>query len=87
MLLYSNFNSIVDTLLAASVMPMALIGGIFALYLMGRHLVFPLPSVLSDCLDLGDGGIIVLTYFNQMLESGLTRPQAILNLVIPVYVR
>jgi len=27
MLLYSNFNSIVDTLLAASVMPMALIAG------------------------------------------------------------
>jgi cobalt-zinc-cadmium resistance protein CzcA len=35
MLLYFNFGSITDTLLAASVIPMALIGGIFALYLTG----------------------------------------------------
>jgi cobalt-zinc-cadmium resistance protein CzcA len=35
MLLLANFSSIVDTLLAASVMPMALIGGIFALSITG----------------------------------------------------
>ena len=35
LLLFVNFSSLVDTLLAASVMPMALIGGIFALVLTG----------------------------------------------------
>ena len=35
LLLYVNFGSLRDTLLAASVIPMALIGGIFALWLTG----------------------------------------------------
>jgi cobalt-zinc-cadmium resistance protein CzcA len=80
MLLYSNFNSIVDTLLAASVMPMALIGGIFALYLSGTP--FSVSAAIGFIGLFGISvmeGIIVLTYFNQMLESGLTRPQAILK--------
>ena len=35
LLLFVNFGSLVDMLLAASVIPMALIGGIFALYVTG----------------------------------------------------
>lgn len=80
MLLYFNFNSIVDTLLAASVMPMALIGGIFALYLSGTP--FSVSAAIGFIGLFGISvmeGIIVLTYFNQMLESGLSRPQAILK--------
>src|SRR5207247_10374777 len=38
MLLYLNFGSIVDMLLAASVMPMALIGAILGLFLPGTSL-------------------------------------------------
>jgi cobalt-zinc-cadmium resistance protein CzcA len=37
LLLYVNFGSVRDMLLAASVIPMALIGGIFALYFTGTH--------------------------------------------------
>jgi cobalt-zinc-cadmium resistance protein CzcA len=80
LLLYFNFNSIVDTLLAASVMPMALIGGIFALYLSGTP--FSVSAAIGFIGLFGISvmeGIIVLTYFNQMLESGLSRPQAILK--------
>ncbi len=80
LLLYSNFNSLVDTLLAASVMPMALIGGIFALFLSGTP--FSVSAAIGFIGLFGISvmeGIIVLTYFNQMLESGLNRPQAILK--------
>ncbi len=80
LLLYFNFNSLVDTLLAASVMPMALIGGIFALYLSGTP--FSVSAAIGFIGLFGISvmeGIIVLTYFNQMLESGLSRPQAILK--------
>lgn len=80
LLLYFNFNSIVDTLLAASVMPMALIGGIFALYLSGTP--FSVSAAIGFIGLFGISvmeGIIVLTYFNQMLETGLSRPQAILK--------
>jgi len=80
LLLYFNFNSIVDTLLAVSVMPMALIGGIFALYLSGTP--FSVSAAIGFIGLFGISvmeGIIVLTYFNQMLESGLSRPQAILK--------
>ena len=80
LLLFFNFNSIADTLLAASVMPMALIGGIFALYLTGTP--FSVSAAIGFIGLFGISvmeGIIVVTYFNQMLESGMERSQAILN--------
>lgn len=80
LLLFFNFSSIADTLLAASVMPMALIGGIFALYISGTP--FSVSAAIGFIGLFGISvmeGIIVLTYFNQMLETGMVRSQAILN--------
>ena len=80
LLLFFNFNSIIDTLLAASVMPMALIGGIFALYLTGTP--FSVSAAIGFIGLFGISvmeGIIVLTYFNQIIETGVERSQAILN--------
>jgi cobalt-zinc-cadmium resistance protein CzcA len=78
LLLFFNFNSITDTLLAASVMPMALIGGIFALYLTGTP--FSVSAAIGFIGLFGISvmeGIIVLTYFNQIIETGVERSQAI----------
>ena len=78
LLLFFNFNSITDTLLAASVMPMALIGGIFALYLTGTP--FSVSAAIGFIGLFGISvmeGIIVLTYFNQIIETGAERSQAI----------
>lgn len=80
LLLFFNFSSITDMFLAASVMPMALIGGVFALYLTGTP--FSVSAAIGFIGLFGISvmeGIIVLTYFNQMLESGMERSQAILN--------
>jgi heavy metal efflux system protein len=77
-LLYINFSSIVDTVLAASVMPMALVGGIFALYATGTP--FSVSAAIGFIGLFGISvmeGILVLSYFNQLVETGLERPVAI----------
>ncbi len=70
-LLYINFGSLVDTLLAASVIPMALIGGIFTLYFTGTP--FSVSAAIGFVALFGIAamdGIIVLTYFNQLVDAG-----------------
>ena len=79
-LLYANFSSITDALLAASVMPMALIGGIFALFL--THTPFSVSAAIGFVALFGIAamdGIIVISYFNLMIADGLGRRQAILR--------
>lgn len=78
MLLYINFGSLVDVLLAVSVIPMALIGGILALYITGTP--FSVSAAIGFVALFGIAvmnGIIVLTYYNQHIEAGLDRASAI----------
>jgi len=80
LLLYLNFGSLSDMLLAASAIPMALIGGIFTLYCTGTP--FSVSAAIGFVALFGISamdGIIVLTWFNQALESGLDRTTAILR--------
>ena len=79
-LLYINFGSVVDTLLAASVIPMALIGGIFALTLTGT--AFSVSAAIGFVALFGIAamdGIIVLSYFNRLVDSGLRKAEAIVR--------
>ena len=74
LLLYINFGSVVDMLLAASVIPMALIGGIFALYVTGTP--FSVSAAIGFVALFGIAamdGIIVLTYYNR--RSKRPRPR------------
>jgi len=78
LLLFVNFGSIVDVLLAASVIPMALIGGILALALSGVS--FSVSAAIGFVALFGIAamdGIIVLSYFNQNLEFGLDQAAAL----------
>ena len=77
-LLYVNFGSVTDMLLAASVIPMALIGGILALYLTATP--FSVSAAIGFVALFGIAtmdGIIVLTFFNRMVEAGFDRAAAI----------
>jgi len=77
-LLYINFSSLTDAALAASAIPMALIGGILALVVTGTP--FSVSAAIGFIALFGIAamdGIIVVGYFNQMLDSGLTRPEAL----------
>ena len=79
-LLYINFASLADTLLAASVIPMALIGGIFALYLTGTP--FSVSAAIGFVALFGIAamdGIIVLSYYNSVISTGVERGEAVLR--------
>jgi len=77
-LLYANFGSIRDTLLAASVMPMALVGGVLALLVTGT--AFSISAAIGFVALLGIAtmdGIIVLSAFNNAIDEGLERAHAL----------
>jgi len=78
LLLYMNFGSVTDMLLSASVIPMALIGGILTLYATGT--AFSVSAAIGFVALFGISamdGIIVMTYYNQMIDAGLRRGEAI----------
>jgi len=78
MLLYLNFGSVTDMLLAASVMPMALVGGIFALLLTGTP--FSVSAAIGFVALFGIAamdGIIVINYYNLQIAAGTPRAAAL----------
>jgi heavy metal efflux system protein len=80
LLLYLNFSSLRDALLAASVIPMALLGGIFALYLTATP--FSVSSAIGFVALFGIAamdGILILSYYYLSLDSGLSRVSAMLH--------
>jgi heavy metal efflux system protein len=79
-LLFVNFGSLIDVLLAASVIPMALIGGVFALALTGTP--FSVSAAIGLVALFGVAtmdGIIVLSYYNLHIEEGMDRVTAVLH--------
>jgi heavy metal efflux system protein len=77
-LLYVNFGTFGDMLLAASVIPMALVGGIFALFFSGTP--FSVSAAIGFIALFGIAamdGIIVLAFYNRLIDTGLDRAQAI----------
>jgi cobalt-zinc-cadmium resistance protein CzcA len=86
-LLFMNFGSLIDVLLAASVIPMAMIGGVFALYLTGTP--FSVSAAIGFVALFGIAamdGILVLAYYNQHLIDG-TDPMSALNATIRTQMR
>jgi cobalt-zinc-cadmium resistance protein CzcA len=80
LLLFINFGSVTDMLLAASVIPMALVGGIFALYATGTP--FSVSAAIGFVALFGIAamdGIIVLTFYNAAIEAGANRAAAIMR--------
>ena len=79
-LLYINFGSVIDMLLAASVIPMALIGGIVALFVTGTP--FSVSAAIGFVALFGISamdGILVVTYFNRMISVGMDRADAVMR--------
>ncbi len=77
-LLFANFGSIRDTMLAFSVIPMALIGGVLALALTGTP--FSISAAIGFVALFGIAvmdGILVVATFNAQVNEGMTHDQAI----------
>jgi cobalt-zinc-cadmium resistance protein CzcA len=80
LLLLANFGSVRDALLAGSAMPMALIGGIFALGVTGTP--FSVSAAIGFVGLFGIAvmeGIIIVSYFNRLVEAGIERRAAIVG--------
>ncbi|MBX9813248.1 MAG: cytochrome-c peroxidase [Proteobacteria bacterium SG_bin5] len=77
LLLFMNFRSLRDSLLAFSVIPMAVIGGVLSLALTGTP--FSISAAIGFVALFGIAvmdGILVVTTFNQNLENGLDKDLA-----------
>jgi heavy metal efflux system protein len=77
-LLYFNFSSLADTVLGLSVIPMAMVGGIFALILTGTP--FSVSAAIGFIALFGISvmeGIILLSYYNQLIQTGKERFSAL----------
>ncbi|WP_246750876.1 efflux RND transporter permease subunit [Methylorubrum rhodesianum] len=80
LLLYSALGSPRDALLVFSAVPLALTGGIFALWLRGMPVSVPAAVgfiALSGVAVLN--GLVMLTYIKQLLAAGRPRREAILE--------
>jgi cobalt-zinc-cadmium resistance protein CzcA len=80
LLLYLNFSSLRAAMLAASVIPMALLGGILALWVTGTP--FSVSSAIGFVALFGIAamdGILILSYYHLSLDSGMDRASAMLQ--------
>jgi cobalt-zinc-cadmium resistance protein CzcA len=77
-LLYFNFNSVRDALLAASVLPLALIGGILALFV--THTALSVSAVIGFIGLFGISimnGIIIVASYKGHVATGMLRVPAV----------
>ncbi|CAN5522274.1 CusA/CzcA family heavy metal efflux RND transporter [soil metagenome] len=78
LLLYVSFGSLRDTLLAGSAIPMALAGGVMALFIAGMP--FSISAAIGFVALFGIAamnGIMVLSCYNRLIESGIEREEAL----------
>lgn len=79
-LLWFNFGSMTDTLLAMSVIPMAIFGGVLGLLITGT--AFSVSAAIGFIALFGISvmdGIIILSQFNQLIEEGMDRMSAVIR--------
>ena len=78
LLLYVSFGSLRDTLLAGSAIPLALTGGVFALFIAGMP--FSISAAIGFVALFGIAamnGIMVLSCYNRLIDAGVEREQAL----------
>ena len=81
-LLYANFGSLTDSLLAFSVIPMAIVGGVLLLALTDTP--FSISAAIGFVALFGISvmdGILMVTTFNQSIDEGASRKQAVATMV------
>lgn len=79
-LLFFNFGSMVDTLLAMSVIPMAIFGGVLGLFVL--DIPFSVSAAIGFIALFGIAvmdGIIILSQYNQLIDEGYERIRAVIR--------
>ncbi len=72
LLLFSTFGSMRQALLVLSNIPLAMVGGVFALWLSGEYLSVPASVGFIALLGIAVlNGVMMVSYFNQLLVTGM----------------
>lgn len=76
-MLYSSFNSLKNSLLILLNIPLALVGGVVGLWLMGENLSVPSSVGFIALFGIAlQNGMVLVTYLNQLLQDGVPVDQA-----------
>jgi cobalt-zinc-cadmium resistance protein CzcA len=72
LLLFSTFGSVKQALLVLSNIPLAMVGGVFALWISGEYLSVPASVGFIALLGIAVlNGVVMVSYFNQLRALGL----------------
>ena len=79
-LLFSSFKSLKNSALILMNIPLALVGGIVALWLSGQNLSVPASVGFIALFGIAlENGMVLVTYLNQLLRSGMSIDEASLR--------
>jgi cobalt-zinc-cadmium resistance protein CzcA len=79
LLLFSTFGSVRQATLVLSNIPLAMIGGVFALWLSGEYLSVPASVGFIALLGIAVlNGVVMVTYFNQLLATGMDMAKVVI---------
>ncbi|KAB7623431.1 efflux RND transporter permease subunit [Alkalilimnicola sp. S0819] len=77
LMLYMSFGSIKSTALILLNIPLALVGGVAALWLSGQNLSVPASVGFIALLGIAlENGMVLVTYLNQLVKSGVPVDEA-----------
>ncbi|QWF70700.1 efflux RND transporter permease subunit [Methylomonas paludis] len=80
LLLFSTFGSVRQAILVLSNIPLAMIGGVFALALSGEYLSVPASVGFIALLGIAVlNGVVMVSYFNQLYAIGMEMPRIIIT--------
>jgi cobalt-zinc-cadmium resistance protein CzcA len=72
LLLFSTFGSVRQAILVLSNIPLAMVGGVFALWLSGEYLSVPASVGFIALLGIAVlNGVVMVSYFNQLRATGM----------------
>ena len=79
LLLFSTFGSVRQATLVLSNIPLAMIGGVFALWISGEYLSVPASVGFIALLGIAVlNGVVMVTYFNQLRATGMEMAQVVI---------
>ncbi|MBN2717927.1 MAG: efflux RND transporter permease subunit [Deltaproteobacteria bacterium] len=80
LILFLTFNSLRQALIILFNIPLAMIGGVFALFATGMYLSVPASLGFIALLGIAvENGVVMLSFFNQLRERGMSLEQAVVE--------
>lgn len=80
LLLFSTFGSVKQASLVLSNIPLAMIGGVFALWISGEYLSVPASVGFIALLGIAVlNGVVMVSYFNQLRATGMDLTEVVIT--------